>query len=181
MRHINYRALVSAESELLVILEKLKLFQAEAEEIVNRINNIASQERKELNGLEDPAQWKNRLSQGHLKKVRELKDIMEQLSLEYIALRKASECLCKANTIYKKAENNVLEIYSGEYQIMPRTKFGTSHFEKLNEFDGLISVSTEARSDDSVLSGTNSRKFFSVNPDSGTSEFYRSIADDFLL
>ena len=181
MRHINYQVLGAAEGELLVMSEKLRFLQTEAGEIVKKIGIIASQECGVSDDQEALTQLESSQLQEYRKKVDELQDIIELLALESIALRKGSECLRKVINIYKRAEENVLDIYTGEYQVLPRTKFGTSHFETLNELGELIPVSTEALPDDTAFNGQNLGKKFSDDSVSEAIEAPQIIADDLLL
>ena len=72
--------------------------------------------------------------------VRETEKLLAMLGTEVHALEKAALSLRSAAQIYRQAEARVLAIYDGEIFVAPRTRFGTSHFENLRDYERLIPV-----------------------------------------
>lgn len=181
MGRINYRELESAEDELLMMAEKLKILHAETEAIIKKTYAIAMQTGSNQESREEAVRSGNDFSKDQLMRVRELQAVSESLSREAPALRKASESLHNVIHIYKRAEEDVLDIYTGEYQVIPRTKFGISHFGKLNDFEKLIPVSAGGTSEDSALSESIRHKSLPKGPVTGKTENVMTMSDEFLI
>ena len=181
MGRINYRELESAEDELLMMAEKLKILHAETEAIIRKTCAIAMRTGSNQEDWEEAVRSGNVFSKDQLMRVRELQAVSESLSREAPALRKASESLHNVIHIYKRAEEDVLDIYTGEYQVIPRTKFGTSHFGKLNDFEKLIPVSAGGQSDDPSFSESIRHKGLPKENDPGETDTVMTMSDEFLI
>ena len=181
MGRINYRELESAEDELLMMAEKLKVLHEETEAIIKKTYAIAMRTGSNQESCEEAVRSGNNLTKDQLMRVRELKAVSENLSREALALRKASESLHNVIHVYKRAEESVLEIYAGDYQVIPRTNFGTSHFGKLNDFKKLIPVSTGGMHGDPAFSESVRHKSLPKEPETGKTENVLTMSDEFLI
>lgn len=91
------------------------------------------------------AQQQNQIGSGeefeHLPAGGALRQAAEILEREARSLDRACETLGQVLDLYRKAERQARDIFDGEYAVVPRTEFGTSHFENLQPYELLIPIS----------------------------------------
>lgn len=70
-----------------------------------------------------------------------LKEAAAVLETEAEALKRGGQALHNIIVLYRQAQQRVNDTIYGEVTVLPRTEFGTSRFENLQEFEHLIPVS----------------------------------------
>lgn len=131
MGKIDIRQLETAVQALSDEASEAVLICGRLEQLLEECRRSGSTERTEP-GREDAV-----LPQSVLLKIRETAVILGQ---EAEALEKASESLKKIIYVYRRTEKRVTDIYQGECHIVPRTQFGTSHFENLKLYKELMPI-----------------------------------------
>jgi len=153
---INFRKMDAAAAELSAGAKQLRSLQVRLEELFKK------QSQESIPVLQDPAQKEDSGnasgdvsgnasgktengfcaadSEKYSLSGRDAEKYAEMLFKEADALEKASAVLREAVRMYRQAEARVLDIYDGELVVVPRTVFGTSHFENLRSYEPFIPI-----------------------------------------
>ncbi|MDO4416963.1 MAG: hypothetical protein Q4C02_01640 [Eubacteriales bacterium] len=148
MGTINFRKMDAAAAELSAGAKQLRSLQVRLEELFKK------QSQESIPVLQDPAQKEDSGnasgktengfcaadSEKYSLSGRDAEKYAEMLFKEADALEKASAVLREAVRMYRQAEARVLDIYDGELVVVPRTVFGTSHFENLRSYESFIPI-----------------------------------------
>ena len=163
MGTINFRKMDAAAAELSAGAKQLRSLQVRLEELFKK------QSQESIPVLQDPAQKEDSGnasgdvsgnssgkaengfcaadSEKYSLSGRDAEKYAEMLFKEADALEKASAVLREAVRMYRQAEARVLDIYDGELVVVPRTVFGTSHFENLRSYESFIPIRSDSPSD----------------------------------
>lgn len=131
MRKINLRKLdyvVKALSDEAVRVERLRV----------RIGQILEEGRR--NRVPEGEEWSS--FSIVFSNLSEAADILEK---EADFFNQAAERLERIILLYRRSEKRIIEIYQGEYRILPRTRFGRSDFENLQLYEGILPFRKEER------------------------------------
>lgn len=145
MGKVDFRKMDAAAEELQEEAKRLRSVQLALEELYSKTEPEAPGEsgpsgREKDSGRDAGSGKKTEDRVADARSVRETEKLLAMLGTEVHALEKAALSLRSAAQIYRQAEARVLAIYDGEIFVAPRTRFGTSHFENLRDYERLIPV-----------------------------------------
>lgn len=154
MGTINFRKMDAAAAELSEEAKRLRSVQVRLEELFAKqstVNLRGSQEpvQKDVSDNDSGRTENSSGAKGSAKYILSGLDaeaIAELLFVEAEALEKASAVLREAVRMYRQAETRAAAVYDGELLVVPRTVFGTSHFENLRGYEPYIPIRQDSLS-----------------------------------